>query len=72
MNEQPATFTLWFRERRGRPWEPYAVAATEQELTNIVADSKRGGEWITLKQGSHPDRQWRMRQSPNAKRSAIR
>ena len=51
----PKAFTLWFRKSRRYPWAVFAVAATESELTSVMVDSRRSGDFLTLLTGQSPD-----------------
>lgn len=45
-------YVLWFRPRRGRPWELVTTVATERAAWDAVKTSgKRNGDWLVLEAG---------------------
>lgn len=48
-------YRLWFRARRGKPWEAVAVAPTAREAwQQIQASGRTGGDWCVLPSGYEP------------------
>lgn len=47
----PMYFVLWFRPRKGKPWEMRSTHATEQEAYGAM---QGWGEFIILEAGREP------------------
>ena len=46
---------LWFRPRRGEPWELVARCASDREAWGLIGTNpRRHGEWIALPAGQKP------------------
>ncbi len=48
-------FTLWFRQSRGRKWEPVAHTVTESKAVDAIGIGNRhNGQWLILEAGREP------------------
>ena len=51
----PSVFVLWFRQRRGRPWEMVAHVGSEREAWALIGTGgRRNGDWLALPADRQP------------------
>jgi hypothetical protein len=50
-----AVVVLWYRKRRGQPWESVGTYATERVAwAAIQSSARRNGDWTVLPAGREP------------------